>query len=679
MQTLVEQVLSYGRTMPDKAAVCFKDTVVTYGRLSVQIQGIAAQLHTMGIKPDDRVMLSAVSKPEYIAALLGIQYLGAVAVPVDKSAKTGNIEELWESSQARLLLVDGKKLSDKILVASLKKIYEDAERMYTQAAVTDVPAVERPKERQLCEILFTTGTTGRPKGVMLSYRCIYASMLNTWHGIGMLPSDVVLNPLPLNHSFGMRVLRATLFIGATCILQNGFTFAKEIENNIRKFSCTAMVSVPASMELIHRQMQDKFAAVMGGLRYLEFGAGSVSVDLKKKLLKELPDTRLFNTWGSTETGGALFLDITAHPDKLASIGKPIDGVELKTVDQEGRQTDAVDINTAGRMVLRGAMQMEGYWGAEDLTKQTIIDGWLYTGDMVYRDADGYVYMLGRADDIINVGGEKVSPIEVENTAQEYEGIRECACIGASDPEGILGEIPVLFVVPEKETVDDAALTRFLSEHMEKYKIPQKFVLLDHLPRNNMKKLDRKALQRMYDEQSGVQLMNPVIRNLLTRRSVRQFTDQPIDRKLLDMILKTGYYAPSGHNMQTWRFTVVISQDEIQLLKEAVRAEAQKNGVYFYGFENPQALILVSNDRRNQYGTQDASCAAENMMLAAWSYGIGSVWLNPLMTLCDASKIRNILDRFGVPQQHIVWAMIALGYPKASSKLLAKKENVVRWI
>ncbi|MCX4338299.1 MAG: AMP-binding protein [Lachnospiraceae bacterium] len=672
METLVKRVLTYGEFRAEKIAVCFKNVTVSYGELKKRIMGMAALLRSMGVKKGHRVMLNAVSKPEYIAGLLAIQYIGAVTVAIDKFAKQENIRDIWEMTQSDVFLADGKKLPEEIKTASLKQLYEEAMEEREQIAYVE------PEEGDLCELIFTTGTTGKPKGAMLSYRCVYANMLNTCRGIGMRQDDIVLNPLPLNHSFGMRVLRSTLYLGATVVLQNGFTFAKEIETNIEQHHCTAMVCVPASMEVIYRQMQERFAEIMGKFRYIEFGAGSVSVDMKKKLLTLLPHTQLFNTWGSTETGGTVFLDITNYPNKAASIGKPLEGIEVKAVDADGKEVAARDMDTAGRMLLRGKMRMEGYWNAPELTAETIHDDWLYTNDLIYVDNDGFIFMLGRADDIINVGGEKVSPIEVENIAQEYKGIRECACIGVDDPKGIVGQVPVLFVVTENGMLEEDALLKYLAGRMEKYKFPQEFIQVDELPKNKMLKLDRKALHRMYEERGNVDLMNPVICNLLARRSVRSFTEQPIDDRMLDMILKTGYYAPSGHNMQTWRFTVLKSEEKIEQLREIIRVKAEEKKVHFYGFENPKVLVLVSNDRRNKNGIQDASCAAENIMLAAQSYGIGSVWLNPLMTLCDEPEIRVLLDSYRVPEQHIVWAAVAMGYPKVPGKLLAKKENVV-WI
>lgn len=673
METLVGKVLAYGDSQAGKSAVCFKNVTVSYGELKRRMIGMAASLRDMGVEKGNRVMINAVSKPEYIAGFLAVQYIGAITVAIDKYAKPENVRDIWEMTQAEIFLADGKRLPGEIRTVSLKQLYEEAGKEQGAAIYA------QPGEADLCELLFTTGTTGKPKGAMLSYRCIYANMCNTCKGTGMREDDIVLNPLPLNHSFGMRVLRSTLYLGATAVLQNGFTFAKEIETNIGQHHCTAMACVPASMEVIYRQMQGRFARIIGQLRYIEFGAGSLSVDRKKKLLTLLPHTQLFNTWGSTETGGAVFLDITSHPDKIASIGKPLEGIEVKAVDLDGNEVAARDIDTAGRMLLRGKMRMEGYWNEPGLTADTIRDGWLYTNDLIYADPDGFLFMLGRADDIINVGGEKVSPIEVENTAQEYEGIRECACIGVDDPEGITGQVPVLYVVAEHGMVAEDALLKYLAGRMEKYKLPRELIQVDELPRNQMKKLDRKALHGMYEERGSACLMNPVICNLLARRSVREFTDRPVDGRILDMILKTGYYAPSGHNMQTWRFTVLQSRDQIEQLKETVQAKAVEKKVYFYGFGNPKILVLVSNDRRNKNGIQDASCAAENMMLAAQSYGIGSVWLNPLMTLCDEPEIRELLDGYQVPGQHIVWAAVALGYPRTPGRLLAKKEDVVHFV
>lgn len=667
-QTLVEEVIEFAKQMPEKYAVCFRDEVISYQELKEKIERAAAVLQISGVKKGCRVLLTAISKPEYIIGLLAIQYLGAVAVPIDKNAKIESIQDIAEIVEPVLILTDTQNKLQKIPTISLKKLS-------LQDSIKKVPSMVPVEDTEALELLFTTGTTGKPKGAILTKKSIYANMYNTIHGIGMKQEDVILLPLPLNHSFGMRVLRATLRIGATVVLQNGFAFAKEIEKNIENFGCTALVSVPASMEVVLSQMQEKAPEILGKLRYIEIGAGALSGKLRKQIVQMLPHTELHNTWGSTESGGALFLNIGKHPDKIYSIGKPLLGIQIKIWDSNHQEIRQPDMQQIGRMALKGEMQMAGYWNLPEQTKETLQDGWLVTNDLIYMDEDGYVYMLGRADDIINVGGEKVSPVEVEQIASEYEGIQECACIGVKDTEGVLGQIPILYLVPNR-FYQEAECIRFLSKRLEKYKMPQKYIFIEELPRNQMKKLDRKLLYRRWEEIGERNLMNPVMQNLFSRRSIRHFTDREIPDVILEMICKAGIYAPSGHNLQTWRFTVLKNQQKIEQLKEVVKKTAQEKGVYCYGFENPNCLILVSNDRRNPDGIQDASCAAENMMLASWSYGIGSVWLNPLRTLCDEKEIRALLETYQIPCEHIVWAILALGYPMEEGKKLAKKTDAI---
>ncbi len=676
-RTVVEAVLAHRKMQPDHLAVAFKNNTISYGELGRLMQSMAGILHEQYlIGEGDFVMISAVSKPEYVVAYLAVQYLGAISIPVDKSAKAASILDIYQYVNPKIVLMDGKIFDEDVSVISLKGLYEEALE-YDENTVSI--SYKTPSDDSLSEILFTTGTTGKPKGGMLSIGNTYASTQNTIHGVGLEASDIELVPLPLNHSVGMRVMRSLLYLGATIVLQNGFIFAKDLEKNINTYHCTGIVTVPASLEMVYRQMQDHFSDIMGQLRFIEVGAGSLSYGMKRKLLDLLPNTRIVNTWGSTETGGAIFLDVSDNPDKLESLGCPIEGVEVNTVDISGKEVNAHDIDTAGRMVLRGPMNMLGYYKMPELTGKTLVDGWLYTNDLIYKDKDGFVYMLGRADDIINVGGEKVSPIEVENIASEFEGVRECACIGVDDPDGILGRVPVLFVVTEGNYFDEDKMICFLSERIEKYKMPHQYIQIGELPRNQMKKIDRRALAKLWNPEDNDKLMNEVVCNILSRRSVRDFTEEQISREKLEIILQCGYYAPSGHNMQTWRFTIIQDVDKIQKLREMISRVAEGNKVNFYGFNNPTTLILISNDRRNHNGIQDSSCAAENIMLAANSYGIGSVWNNALHQISDVPEIREILNSYGIPEEHIVWVAIAMGYPKEPGKLLAKKTNVVNWV
>ncbi|MDE7326659.1 MAG: AMP-binding protein [Lachnospiraceae bacterium] len=692
--TLIRRIFELSASQPDKTAVAFKKETLTYQKLAQKIRAIGTNLAHMGIKRGDRVLFTALSKPEMAATYLGIQYCGAVAVFMDKNGTPENSAAVYEDAQAVLFLTDKpmKGLENRIRLFSLKQLY-------ATEAPGEILEYIMPDENDMAELLFTTGTTGKPKGVILSYKSVYHILSNTIEGTGILEEERMLLPLPLNHSFALRVLRATLYIGATAVLQNGFAFAREIEQNQEAFDCTALAAVPASMEILRSQMQDAFPRILGKFRYIEIGAGSLTIEQKKRLTDQLLDTRLLNTWGSSESGGALFLDVNnavKNGPRVGAVGKPLPQVKVRVLDENGIPMNKSDADHPGRMALKGDMVMAGYWHRDELTAQTLKDGWLITSDMVYTDADGYVYMLGRADDIINVGGEKVSPVELENIASEYPPIRECACIGVNDPNGVLGQVPVLFVVtqdilaPDKENSADnglklpekfseAGIQTFFASRMERYKLPQHYVTLTELPRNRMGKIDRKKLREIWENQGEKDLMNPVLSAILARRSIRKFTDKPVPRKLLDMLLMAAYHAPSGHNMQTWRFSVLQNAEKIAQLKAAITEVAKKKKVSFYGFEQPPCLILISNDVRNADGCQDASCAAQNIFLAAHSYGLGSVWLNALMTLCDEPEIRLLLTSYGIPQNHRVWCMAAVGYPAAPGVTLAKKKDVVFYV
>lgn len=681
--TLVNRILELGDTQPDKLAAAFKTDRVTYGQLAEKVRLIGSKLIAMGIKKGDRVLFTAVSKPVMVAVYLGIQYAGAVAVFEDKNGTVANAALIYEDAGAVLFLTDKpmKEYADGMNLLSLKKIYL---MTVQQLEEEQIPLAEyvMPTEEAFADILFTTGTTGKPKGVVLSYKAVCRILHSTIEGIGMRQDDRVLLPLPLNHSFALRVLRATLYLGATLVLQNGFAFAKEVEDNQRQFQCTALAAVPASMEILRGQMQDQFIPVLDRFRYIEIGAGSLTIEQRKRLTKSLPNTVIYNTWGSSETGGALFVNVTNVAEdekKVSAVGKPLPHIQVATLDENGKPFDSSP-ETPGRMALKGDMVMSCYWNRPELTEQTLKDGWLVTSDMVYVE-DGYVYMLGRADDIINVGGEKVSPIEVENIAGQYEEISECACIGVSDPNGILGQIPVLFVVAKGSAYTEAKLQIYLSQHMERYKLPQSFVLLQELPRNRMQKIDRKALHAIWENRDNrVDLMNPVIQAIMSRRSIRKFTSQEIPQEMVEMIVEAGLRAPTGHNLQTWHFTVLKNVDTIQRLKTIVQKVCADQKKVCYGFENPRVLIVVSNDMRNPCSCQDASCASENMLLAAHSYGLGAVWLNPMLTICDEPEIRELLTELSVPGTHRVWSMIALGYPVADGvKLMPRKKDVVSYL
>lgn len=677
--TLVESFISIAQTNPDKLCLGWKSERWSYLEVYRQVLSLAKQLRNEhNVTSGDVVMISAVARPDYVVALLATQYLGAVTVPIDRMIKADTLLKLVAYVQPKVLLGEGAVDGCPCTVLSLSNMVKAA-RCVQDKCTCQRLEYKLPQLTEVAEMLFTTGTTGLPKGAMLSHVSIKAITENTWHGVSMRDDDIVLIPLPLNHSVGMRVLRTALSIGASVVIQNGFAFARDLEENINSFGCTALVGVPTSIEMVRTQMRDRFSAILGKLRYIEMGAGSLSAPMKRILAEELPNTNLYNTWGSSETGGVIFLDIKKFPDKLGSLGRCVDGVEFGVLREDGMiHNDATNKATAGRMALLGKMHMVGYFNREKETEDAVRGDWLVTNDLAYKDADGFVYMLGRADDVINVGGEKVAPIEIESVACEFPGMRECAVVASTD--ALMGQVPVLFYATNDADIDNKRFLQFMSARVEAYKLPQKLIRVDALPRNAMMKLDRKVLKAMLAEnERKADNGDSVIRAIMTRKSIRDFTEQSVPREILEKILACGMQAPTGHNMQSWRFTVIQRPETLEAFKSVFVRKAKQYKAVCYGFNNPPVAILITNDARNKNGVQDSACAAENMMLAAHALGLGSVWQNTISYMPEDEEIRKLLEGLKVPARQRPWLMLLIGYPASRDTVSPKRRtDVVNW-
>lgn len=672
MNTLVQLVRRQAESRPEHPAVIYRGECLTYGKLYESAARMTALLRSMGLQPGDRVMLEAVPKPIFVAAFLAVQAVGAVTIPVARAEKRHVLDYITELTGARLYL-HASAVRDFCVTAVP---YHDMERAMVQAPLEEAAPVD---ETTLLELIFTTGSTGRPKGAMHTAGALWCNIKNTRDGIGMRESDVVLIPLPLNHSFALRVLRSAFAVGATVVLQNSAVSVKETAENIRQFHCTAAISVSVAMEtMLHAVGEEQVKRIFGGLRYIEFSAGAVSVPLRKRLLDLLPNTEIHNTWGSSESGGCLFLHVSKRTDKITSAGRPLDGIEVGIVGADGELMDGVGPDTVGRLALRGGMQMSGYYGQEELTRETLRDGWMLVNDLVWRDADGYLYMVGRADDIINVGGEKVAPREIEEQVMQSGWLTECMVLGVEDKKGSMGQVPALFYVAKdaNHPVSADELKMYLSRELPQHKVPQEYISLSAIPRNAMGKPDRKALKCDWEIQSST---NETIETIFQRRSIRKFQDKAVPAQMVSVLVECAKAAPSGKNLKTRRFTVIQDAGEIAAFKQVIHEATAKNNLPLNGFENPPLLILISNDRRNQDGIQDAAVSAENIMLAATSLGLGSVWLNALMTLCDEQTIRAKLEEYHIPRNHIVWAMMAIGWPTAPGTAPEQRGNEVYYV
>lgn len=485
---LEDKVLEYGETKPNRLAVGFKDEQITYKALRGKILRICSFLSRQGIGRGSIVLLQAVTGSDYVAAYLALHCLGAVAVPIDRKAAVETIRDIQKQLETSFFI--GSDKSAALLNGGIR--YSDC--MEEKEIFHYVPLVYEAGD--IYDILYTTGTTGQAKGVMATRGSVLAAIQNEMEGPEMTSEEVLLIPIPLNHSFGIGKMRAVLYLGGTVVLQNGVSMAAELKNNIEKFHCTAMICVPSALNIISRQAGERLGEILGNLHFIEAASAPFGIDLKEKLLEQLPDVHILNRFGSTETPAAIYLDMKETPDKLASIGKAVSGARVKIVDEERKEIISSKENI-GKLAISGAMLMKGYYRAEELTKSVLQDGWLYSKDMAYIDQDGYIFLMGRDDDVINTGGKKFSPLEVEDLLMKSELIRECAIVGIPDPKKMLGMVPVMAYVPSREGIGESAVMKYLRERIEKYKIPVKCMRVKLLPRNYMGKLERNKVKELF--------------------------------------------------------------------------------------------------------------------------------------------------------------------------------------
>ncbi len=485
-KTIFSSILEVSERHPDKIAIVAGKDIVSYRDLRSKIFSAASLLSKFGIEQGDRVVLSASHSPSFVYGYFATHLLGAIAVPVDPLIPVSRMHYIIGSVEPKVIFTLKNCIIDGHVAREIGELdtFEEARNVYPH-----------PRPEDVSDILFTTGTSGNPKGVVLTHHNIThaANNINAFIRNGEDDREVV--PLPLSHSFGLGRLRCTMAAGGTIILTEGFTYPGKIFQAMEFWKATGFSFVPAALAFLFRLSGDEIGKFSNQLRYIEIGSAPMQPQNKLRLMNLLPKTRICMHYGLTEASRSTFIEFHEDRDKLHSIGKASPRVEVKVFDEHLRELPS---NKSGRIFVRGKMVMKGYWRDEDLTKSAFHDGWLNTGDIGFRDADGYFYLVGREGDIINVGGLKVSPVEVEDALLLHEGIENCGCIAIPDPGGITGEAVKAYLVAKNFSYPKPApdeLIDFLKGKLEPYKIPVAFEWVESLPQTASGKIRRDLLRQ----------------------------------------------------------------------------------------------------------------------------------------------------------------------------------------
>ncbi len=484
MQSIVEAVAAHARALPEKFCIADSRRELSYRGYWECISGYAAHLRDLGVGVGDRVVVRNGQNLDTVTAGLAIQLLGAVFVPVEKNAADTRILEIIEAVEA-CCYIAAKPME---LSCPWEKL-GDVLSFRDESA--DFETFPYPGGADTAEILFTTGTTGKSKGIELTHRNVVAVAENVIDGVEMKKDNVEVIPVPLSHSHGLRRYYGNMLNGSSVIILDGVIFYKKLFERMETFHATAMDLVPTALSALFRLSGDRLGDYRDQLEYVQLGSAPIPQQDREHLCRLLPNTRLYNFYGTTESGCSCILDFNAMKDKKNCIGRPTCNAHFIFTDEEGQKIEATE-ERPGFLACAGDMNMKGYYQSPQLNAETIRNGYIQTKDLSYMGEDGLIYMLGRQDDVIVTGGSKVAPDEIEDAAMQFPGIADCGCIPVDHP--LLGKEPKLFVSMERGAAfDPAAIFQFLKDRLEAYKVPKQIEQMDEIPRTYNGKLQRKKL------------------------------------------------------------------------------------------------------------------------------------------------------------------------------------------
>ncbi len=469
---------------PEKTAIIVGNTSLNYGQLYQAIRSAASYFEEIGIHTGSHVVSVAVPSLHYVICTYAVLGLGAVHIPVENRIPVERLTEIAAAVDADFIIAEDKPDSDCHWISPSKIDYDRPITPWEPVGVSDACS----------EIVFTTGTTGKSKGVMLSSHCleVYLEAMNP--SFRLDESSVFLVTTPLNHVGGMHRLHQCLAAGSTIILMDGVRDLRAFFHAIHEHGVTHTYLPPASVKLLITLAKKEVANLNGQLKFIYTASAPFPVKDIEVLMGLLPDTHLHQGYGSSETGSICNCCYNAPGESVDCLGKPYPCVEVILSDSDGKII--TEPYEAGYIRSRSGMNMIGYYKEPELTSQVLKDGFVYSSDLLFFDEKGSLHFAGRGDDVINVRGFKVSPTEVENAALKHPSVSDCVCIPYEDQQ--LGRVVKLLVVlKEGCALEIEELASFLSKSLEPYKVPKFIEQIDEVLRTGNGKIDRKAIIKQH--------------------------------------------------------------------------------------------------------------------------------------------------------------------------------------
>ena len=502
------QVRRHALVRPGHTALELGGDARTWAELDRNARLFAGALEDLGVVSGDRVVMLMMNRLEFVESLLAINSIGAIAVPVNVRTAPPELTYLVEDSGATAIVTD----TDLVGVVSASGVaearsvpvvvsgggdrgyrsYDDMLALGRDGQVVDVT------EDAPALIMYTSGTTGRPKGAVLTHSNLQAQCAGSLDSLGCRKGDVLACAVPLFHIGGIASLVVQLFLGEkTSIFPLGGFDPDVTLDELQRVGATWTFLVPAQWQVVSAAQLAEPRDL--SLRMACWGAAPASDTILEAMAEAFPDADSVAVFGQTETTGfAYTLDGADARRKIGSVGKPIASIWSRIVDVEMNDVAAGEV---GEVVYRGPTVMQGYWGRPEATEEAFRGGWFHSGDLVRQDDEGFLYVVDRVKDMIISGGENIYCAEVENAMAKHPAIAEATLIGRGDERW--GEVPVAVVAltPGSE-LSLEELQTFLGQHLARFKQPKELVVIDALPRNASGKVVKPSLRESYGSKDG---------------------------------------------------------------------------------------------------------------------------------------------------------------------------------
>lgn len=499
----MSQTAGHAQSRPDEVALRFRGRDTTWKQLHERSLSFAGALLDLGVSEGDRVLILALNRSEFVEAVFGINSIGAIAVPINFRLTPAEIMYQANDSGATAIVFDEAlaPLAQPVIglcpALRVSVVFGEAENAHSYDALIEHEPIELMDvpEEATALIMYTSGTTGAPKGAMLSHRNLLMQSLTVIRANGIADEDdVSLVTAPFFHIAGLGSISANFLLGMTSVIHPLGAFdAADTVDTWEKEGITSVFNVPQQWQQICDLPGIKERNI--NLRVISWGAAPASETLLRKMTETFPNALNVTVFGQTETSPiTCVLRGENSLRKLGSVGKPIPTIQTRIVDEN---MNDVAVGEVGEIIYRGPTVMKGYWNKPEETAAAFEGGWFHSGDLVRADDEGFIWVVDRKKDMIISGGENIYCAELENLLFAHPKIVEAAIVGRADDRW--GEVPVAVVVPRPgNEITLEEINDFLSGSLARFKLPKDLLVLNQLPRNAGGKVVKPQLRALLD-------------------------------------------------------------------------------------------------------------------------------------------------------------------------------------